>query len=238
MKQIDKVFQLKLSNVSYVLDLKQGKVYEGIADKADCTLELCTEDFLGMATGKLNPQKLYFGGKLKISGDLMASQKLDFLQKVDPQKTLEAMKAAGYTPGGSAGATAPATSSPANSTSAAASASKASTSATPAKDPVARKVFAALGERLKTQPKLAAELGAVVTFNVKGPDSVWTLDASGNVPKIIEGSGPAAATFSISDDHLAELVKEGNVRDFYQRGKLRVDGDVRLAQRLGFLKGL
>ena len=27
-------------------------------------------------------------------------------------------------------------------------------------------------------------------------------------------------------------------RDFFQRGKLRVDGDVRLAHKLGFLKDL
>jgi hypothetical protein len=31
---------------------------------------------------------------------------------------------------------------------------------------------------------------------------------------------------------------EASVRDLYQRGRLRVDGDVTIAHRLGFLKGL
>ena len=40
-------------------------------------------DFMDMCTGKADAQKLYFGGKLKISGNVMASQKLDFLKKID-----------------------------------------------------------------------------------------------------------------------------------------------------------
>jgi 3-hydroxyacyl-CoA dehydrogenase/3a,7a,12a-trihydroxy-5b-cholest-24-enoyl-CoA hydratase len=41
-----------------------------------------------MATGKANPMKLFSSGKLKIGGDLMASQKLDFLMKVDPNDVI------------------------------------------------------------------------------------------------------------------------------------------------------
>ena len=54
----------------------------GAEGQAECTLELSDADFFGMATGKLDPQKLYFSGKLKISGNIMASQKLTFLQKI------------------------------------------------------------------------------------------------------------------------------------------------------------
>ena len=46
---------------------------------------------MAMTSGKADPMKLYMGGKLKISGDLMASQKLTFLQKIDPKLALEAI---------------------------------------------------------------------------------------------------------------------------------------------------
>ena len=39
-----------------------------------------------MTSGKADAMKLYMGGKLKISGDVMASQKLSFLQKIDPKQ--------------------------------------------------------------------------------------------------------------------------------------------------------
>jgi hypothetical protein len=40
---------------------------------------------MAMAEGKANPMKLFTSGKLKISGNVMASQKLDFLTKIDPK---------------------------------------------------------------------------------------------------------------------------------------------------------
>ena len=46
---------------------------------------------MAMTSGKADPMKLYMGGKLKISGDLMASQKLDFLKKIDPKLAQEAI---------------------------------------------------------------------------------------------------------------------------------------------------
>jgi hypothetical protein len=42
-----------------------------------------------MVSGKADPMKLFQGGKLKISGNVMASQKLDFLKKID-RKEFEA----------------------------------------------------------------------------------------------------------------------------------------------------
>jgi hypothetical protein len=63
------VFQFKLTNPdsAWVIDLKQRQGRRRApSGKADCTLELADADFLGMASGKADPQKLYFGGKLKI----------------------------------------------------------------------------------------------------------------------------------------------------------------------------
>jgi (3R)-3-hydroxyacyl-CoA dehydrogenase / 3a,7a,12a-trihydroxy-5b-cholest-24-enoyl-CoA hydratase / enoyl-CoA hydratase 2 len=48
-----------------------------------------------------------------------------------------------------------------------------------------------------------------------------------------------AATLTLADADLAALVRgESTARDLYQRGKLRVDGDVSAAHRLGFMTGL
>lgn len=64
----------------------------------------------------------------------------------------------------------------------------------------------------------------------------WVIDDHGSV-----GRGDAAAAkavVSVSDDDLAEIAKTGDVRHAFMHGKLRVDGDVRYAQRLTFFKGL
>jgi len=61
-----------------------GSVTEGVAGKPACTLEMADGDFLAMATGQADAMKLFSTGKLKISGDVMASQKLGFLKKSHP----------------------------------------------------------------------------------------------------------------------------------------------------------
>jgi 3-hydroxyacyl-CoA dehydrogenase/3a,7a,12a-trihydroxy-5b-cholest-24-enoyl-CoA hydratase len=55
-----------------------------------------------------------------------------------------------------------------------------------------------------------------------------------------EGTRPnPTATLTLSEEDLLALVKDpGAVKDLYMHGKLRVDGDVRVAQHLGFLKQL
>jgi 3-hydroxyacyl-CoA dehydrogenase/3a,7a,12a-trihydroxy-5b-cholest-24-enoyl-CoA hydratase len=49
----------------------------------------------------------------------------------------------------------------------------------------------------------------------------------------------ATATLTLADEELQALAKGAvTARELYQRSKLRVDGDVRVAHRLGFLKHL
>ena len=107
-------FQIKSPDAAYSVDVKNGKggVTEGTAP-ADVTLELSDADFLAMSSGAVDPQKLYFSGKLKISGNVMASQKLMFLKKVDPAQAKDAVMAARKAKGGSAPAAAPAPATPA-----------------------------------------------------------------------------------------------------------------------------
>jgi len=70
---------------SWTVDLKvkPGEIYLGEprGNKADCTLTLEDADMVGLVTGKLNPQKAYMQGKLKIKGNVMLTQKLQSLLK-------------------------------------------------------------------------------------------------------------------------------------------------------------
>ncbi|MBK6520125.1 MAG: SDR family NAD(P)-dependent oxidoreductase [Polyangiaceae bacterium] len=210
-------FKLKSPESGYYLDLKSSpaKVEAGDIASPDVTLELTDEDFLAMTTGGADAQKLYFAGKLKIGGNVMASQKLMFLKKVDPKAAEAAIAKARAASGGAAAAAAPA-------------AAKANNAPT---------LMKALGERLAKEPALGKEPGAVVAFKVDG--STWVVDGTKSPATVAEGDAKgAAAVMTISDDDLAELAKSGNARALFQHGKLKVEGDVRLAHRVGFIKGL
>jgi len=211
------LFKLKNPDSSWTVDLKAGKVGQGETTKPECTLELADSDFIDMTSGKADPMKLFMDKKLRISGNVMASQKLEFLKKIDKNAAAAAVaakKAAG------AGA-APAAAAP----------KAASATAN------APKIFEALGKRLSDNPKLASEIGAVVQFSVEGKS--WVADF-GAKPTVKEGTDPkAAAVLSINDEDLTALVKgQKTAADLFQRGQLRAYGDVRLAQKLAILKDL
>ncbi|MBA3455208.1 MAG: SDR family NAD(P)-dependent oxidoreductase, partial [Deltaproteobacteria bacterium] len=76
------LFKLSSPESTWTIDLTTppGSVTEGVAGKAVCTLEISDADFMAMATGQADAMKLFSTGKLKISGDVMASQKLGFLK--------------------------------------------------------------------------------------------------------------------------------------------------------------
>jgi 3-hydroxyacyl-CoA dehydrogenase/3a,7a,12a-trihydroxy-5b-cholest-24-enoyl-CoA hydratase len=232
-QKVGKVFAFKLigPDSAWTIDVKNGggSVSPG-AGAADCTLELADGDFLAMTSGQADAMKLYMGGKLKITGDLMASQKLSFLRKIDPKEAAEAVarKRGGGGTASTATATATATPTP----------TPTSTS-TPTPTPTAPRIFKALVERFAKKPGLAKEVGAVVQFDVKNPDRSWVVDLTG-AGAVREGTDAKATTvLRISDGDLTTICRDpGAARDLYQQGKLRVDGDVRVAHKLGFLKDL
>ncbi len=217
--KVGTVFQWKLTNPdsAWTLDVKNGKgsCAKGTAEKPDVTLELSDGDFVAMATGKADTQKLYFGGKLKISGNVMASQKLEFLKQVD---AAAAAKAYAAKHGG--GAASPA-----------AAASPGSSSAP--KQPRSPAILAALKDRLAKTP---ADIAGVIQFEVKNPDKSFFVDAK----SVSEGSAKGATTtVRMEEDDLVALVKgQAAAHDLFMHGKLRVDGDVRVAHNLGFLQNL
>lgn len=64
--------------------MKSAKVFEGAPEgKADTTLTIADADMVDLALGKLNPQAAFMKGKLKISGNIMAAQKLGPLLKTE-----------------------------------------------------------------------------------------------------------------------------------------------------------
>ncbi len=53
-----------------------GKIAEGSAPDAKCTVAAAEADFLNIVNGKLNPQMAFMSGKLKIQGDMGLAMKL------------------------------------------------------------------------------------------------------------------------------------------------------------------
>ncbi|XP_076668562.1 peroxisomal multifunctional enzyme type 2 isoform X2 [Andrena cerasifolii] len=63
---------------SWTLDLKRPELYRGEpkSGKADATLTIEDSDMIQIALGKLKPQMAFMRGKLKITGNIMLTQKL------------------------------------------------------------------------------------------------------------------------------------------------------------------
>ncbi len=219
-KSVGKVYQFALTEPDslWTLDLKEGHVAAGETAKPECTLQLTTENFMAMTSGESDPMKLYMDGALKISGDLMASQKLDFLQKIDPEEAKNAVaeaRAAGKSLGDS------------------------STGGEAPKASIAAQFFENFENRITENSALAGEVAAVVHFNVTEPDSQWTLNFK-DASEIKMGlDGNADVSLTISEDNLAAWSRgERDAANLHQTGDLRVDGDIGVVHRLGIMKDL
>lgn len=63
---------------TWTVDLKtEGAVYPGEprSGKADATVTVSDDDFMGLALGSLNPQMAFMSGKIKVKGNIMLLQK-------------------------------------------------------------------------------------------------------------------------------------------------------------------
>ncbi len=225
------IFQFKLHQPEslWTLDLKNGagSCLTGETAKADVTLEM-NEEYLGtVVTSSLaDVQKLFFGGQLKIGGNMMASNKLVVLQDIKPER-FERAKAVRLGGGGAAAST----SAPAVSQSAAA----ASAPTLAAKAP---EIFSALHARLQNGQNDAHSLSQTILFHVTEPSSAWLVDFEQRVVTPAQDE-QANTTLRISDQNLLALVQGTRLaQDLYQHGELRVDGDVRVAHQLQFLDAL
>nr|ODN90910.1 sterol-binding protein [Cryptococcus depauperatus CBS 7855] len=87
-RETNGIFQLNVKNgqgkeAIWVIDLKnEGNVTKGAAKKPDVTITLSDDTFLGLADGKVNAQKAFMTGSLKVKGNVMLATKLDGVLKV------------------------------------------------------------------------------------------------------------------------------------------------------------
>lgn len=87
-KGIDVVFQYRISGDGggdWFCAVKDGQcqVTAGLHEKPTCTLLMASSDFLDMMNGKLSPMQAYTGGKLRIEGEIMKSQLIEKLFRID-----------------------------------------------------------------------------------------------------------------------------------------------------------
>ncbi|KAK3425501.1 hypothetical protein EUGRSUZ_F02346 [Eucalyptus grandis] len=69
--------KIGFDEVVYIVDLKKGEVTKGPYEggKPDATFSFKDDDFIKVATGKMNPQIAFMRGAMKIKGSLSAAQK-------------------------------------------------------------------------------------------------------------------------------------------------------------------
>ncbi|CAO3659650.1 unnamed protein product [Rhizopus stolonifer] len=87
-KQVNGIFEFVITNdekktETFTVDLKKnGTVIKGKGPtKADAIITIKDSDFVQLASGKLNGQKAFMSGKLKIKGQMMLATKLDTVFK-------------------------------------------------------------------------------------------------------------------------------------------------------------
>ena len=91
-KKTNGVFEIHVKNggkehVETIELKKQAAAYEGKAKtKADVIINLNDATFVELAEGKLNGQKAFMSGKLKVKGNVMLATKLDGVLKSQRSK--------------------------------------------------------------------------------------------------------------------------------------------------------
>jgi len=87
MKKVKAVFQFDISKdggkKTFYIDLKlEGAAGEGVpSNKPDVIISVSDDDFADLAAGKINGQKAFMSGKIKIKGQMMLAMKLDSVLK-------------------------------------------------------------------------------------------------------------------------------------------------------------
>jgi putative sterol carrier protein len=85
---VEAVFQYRVSGEGggdWYCDVRDGacSVAAGVHPRPVCTLNIGAADFLAMMNGRLAPMQAYTSGRLKIEGDILKSQLIGKLFKLE-----------------------------------------------------------------------------------------------------------------------------------------------------------
>ncbi len=239
-KRVGTVYGFRLSNPEayFTVDARSGTgASEGETQKAQCTMELSTADFLALTRGEANPQKLFSSGKLKIGGDMMAAMKLDFLTKLSTaefQKKADARAGSGSSEAALAQTIPEAVAGP--STQAASADTRASRAEATAGGGQANAPELVAAMRAGLAAAKGAASGAIV-LRVLDPDAVFTVDFG--TGSVTEGAAKGVETLvTIRDADLPKLRSDTPLASLFQRGVVRVDGPMAPIHQLALLARL
>lgn len=227
LKSVNGVYQFNVNaggqTKTYTVDLKNapGSVKSGPAQKADCTISIKEEDLLDLKSGKLNGQKAFMQGKLKIQGNMSYAMKLNQLFQ---KKTGGAATPAAATPAAAAPAKPAASSAPAVSAPAAVGDDKLSG------------VFAGLAAGVKANPDVVKKVNGVYQFNLNTPkgEVKWTVDLKNGGGSVSSGPAPKAdCTITMKEADFLDLMS-GKIdgQKAFMGGKLKIGGNMGLAMKL------
>ncbi|KAJ3058488.1 hypothetical protein HDU98_005411, partial [Podochytrium sp. JEL0797] len=224
LKKVNGVFHITIKNAAglettWTIDLKQkGDVLLGADGKPDITINLSDDTFVDLAEGKINGQKAFMSGKLKVKGNIALATKLDTVLKAAKSAPKPAAPAA--TPAAAAGGS--------------------STVAVPNFDSSA--LFSEIEAGLKSTatPQREAtvkKVKAVFQFDVKNAAGVvqtWVLDLKNGSGSIVKGAGAKAdVTVAVGDKDFVDMANgKLNGQKAFMSGKIKVKGQIMLATKL------
>ncbi|XP_029844734.2 peroxisomal multifunctional enzyme type 2 [Ixodes scapularis] len=200
----------------WTVDLKTGSgdLYKGPPKgiKADVTITIDDEDVIQLMLGKLNPQKAFMQGRLKIRGNIMLTQRFNQLWQ-EILKSGRVLELKLMSPLLSDGQPL-------------------------SPDLWSDCAFFLLTKKLAHLPELAPRVQAVYEWRIlKGGTqaSLWTLDLKNGVGAVYRGGakdGPADCTISMDDDIFAHLVA-GRITPQLAFSKfVKVEGNQALADKV------
>ena len=213
LKKIGGVYQFDVDGKSWTVDLKNGdgSVKPGKAEgKPDCTITIKGEDFVAMATGKLNGQTAFMQGKLKIGGNMAFAMKLGQL--------FEAKTAGGQAASSSS---APATS-----------------SASPV-EAVFAEIEKNIKADPGMVSKVGGVYQFDLTLS-SGQVQKWTVDLKNAPGSVNQSAAPnkADCTMALKEDDFVDMMLGNNDgQTLFMQGKLKISGNMALAMKLGQVVG-
>ncbi|KAJ3009023.1 hypothetical protein HKX48_008210 [Thoreauomyces humboldtii] len=251
LKKVNGVFELVIKNAAgkeqtWGLELKkEGRVALGKPEgKADITISMSDDTFADLASGKLNGQKAFMSGKLKVKGNMMLATRLDtVLKAAKPAAAPTSATAASAKP---VAAPAPAlTSAPAPSPAAAAAAPTVPVASAGSIEVPGFQSSAVFGQiksgidaaSADQKAAIAKKTKAVFQFDVKsssGQVQTWTLNLKDTV-SVSAGAptGKPDIVISIADKDFVDLASgKLNGQKAFMGGKLKIKGNMMLATKL------